>query len=473
MAKETGRESPSLSRRALLSGAGALVAVALPEFHAAGSPATKARSREFNLPTSMASAASSYIFLYGVPTPGVAAASSVYAVWAPSRKSRPTSAISIADQLSALPVKSPDQSTLALVLVDTVDSLTSIHLTLLDLASASVAQQGSFSLGRLPAKTSILATPVFAGDSTTVAIVLAVTEPSDWRVITKRAGRGGGTISVNGATWRSHHALAYFDRLNGAFTGPFHLSDEPSLARSTAAANSSDLLLWTARDPQFDNFVKGSMQVDRLSHISAFGFGSAQAKFSCPSPPPWPQREPVVTLQSGDIARLVNGRDLQVCSARTGDIRQIGIQPISQSGAKPGAVTMEARPNGTLFISKPGIGRAVVIDPARGFRVASQIAFPVPAFAAGGPSSKAVLSPAGDVVYVLGGARAGGISAYNIFSGGMITSYSNGRQYSGLYGLPSGALLAIATQNPRLTFFAPSLHQIGTADASLTVSAVF
>jgi hypothetical protein len=76
-------------------------------------------------------------------------------------------------------------------------------------------------------------------------------------------------------------------------------------------------------------------------------------------------------------------------------------------------------------------------------------------------------------VYVLGPAATGGLSAYHVGSGKLATSYSEGRQYDGLYQLPSGALLAVQPENPRLAFFSADLSPLGTADTNLHVSAIY
>jgi len=134
---------------------------------------------------------------------------------------------------------------------------------------------------------------------------------------------------------------------------------------------------------------------------------------------------------------------------------------------------MESRPDGTVFLTKPGIGQAVVADPAQGFRVKAKVSYPVPAAPLGAPWSKAVLSPEGDTLYVLGGAKAGGVSAYDVPTGKLARSYSYGRKYYGLYQLPSGVLLTVSPENPRLEFFSPQLSPLGTAATNLHISAVF
>ena len=71
------------------------------------------------------------------------------------------------------------------------------------------------------------------------------------------------------------------------------------------------------------------------------------------------------------------------------------------------------------------------------------------------PPSTYRVSPAGDSTALLAG------------------SYSHGRQYFGLYQLPSGTLLTLSPGNPRLEFFSPGLSLLGTAATNLHVSAVF
>jgi hypothetical protein len=154
-------------------------------------------------------------------------------------------------------------------------------------------------------------------------------------------------------------------------------------------------------------------------------------------------------------------------------VTQTVIEPLNVTRAKPSAVTMESRPDGTVFLTKPGVGQAVVADPAQEFRVKAKVSYPAPATPLGAPWSKAVLSPEGDTLYVLGGAKAGGVSAYDVATGKLARSYSYGRKYYGLYQLPSGVLLTVSPENPRLEFFSPQLSPLGTAATNLHISAVF
>jgi hypothetical protein len=347
-----------------------------------------------------------------------------------------------------------------------------ITLTLLAATSAAVAKQGRVTVTGVPGDAHVLVTPVFAPGSPIVSLVLAITMPVGKRLVRKVHPHTGSLVTRLATTWRSHHALAYFDQRNGAMTGPFHLSDEPSLALSTAAANSSDLLLWTTREPQPGDPAEMRAQAS-LSRVSVFPLGSGKARLSALAPAPWPGGEPVATLPAGDIARLVWGRRVQVCSGRTAEVTELEIPAFSQLRAKPSAVSMQARADGTVFMTKPGAGVAVIADPADSFRTRAQIHFPAPASALGAPWSKAVLSPAGEMLYVLGPPATGGLCAYEVGSGRLAASYSEGHQYYGLYQLSGGALLAVRPENPRLAFFSSDLSPLGTADTNLHVSAVF
>lgn len=376
----------------------------------------------------------------------------------------------VADNLASTPVLSPDRSTVAMVTVHTVAAGARLTLALVNSATAAITARGTLTITGVTEDASILATPVFAPGTSTIALVLAITEPTDRHPARKADPRTGRPVRMHAVTWTTHHALAYFDRTNGNFTGPFYLDDAPSLALTTAAANSSDLFLWTTKEPQP---ATTRPQPPPLPWVSVFPLGSGQARASVPSPAPWPAGEPVVTLPSGDVCRLVNGRAVQVSSAQTGEVTQTVIEPLNVTRAKPSAITMEGRPDGTVFMTKPGIGQAIVTDPAAGFQVKAQVSYPAPVTPLGAPWSKAVLSAAGDTLYVLGAAKTGGVSAYDVSTGKMSGSYSHGRQYYGLYQLSSGVLLTLSPENPRLEFFSPGLNPLGAVATSLHVSAVF
>jgi len=463
-----------LSRRQMLAGGiGAGALIALPDLSLAGrAAASSARS------ASPAGSGSGYVLLYGTPesttAPGGSAASALSpAPRAKSRSAAPSlpAARPVAAQLTSAPVASADQASVALVTVDAAASGAKVTLTVVDAATAAISKQGSLTITGIAEGTSILPTPVFAPGTAIIALVLAITEPVDRRPARKVDFHTGRAVPMQAVTWRSRHALAYFDQASETFAGPFHLGNAPSLALTTAAANSSDLFLWTTKEPQP---ALTRPQPPPLPWVSVFPLGSGQPRASVPSPAPWPASEPVVTLGTGEAARLVNGRAVQVSSAQTGEVTQTVIEPLNVTRAKPSALTMQARPDGTVFLTKPGIGRAVVADPAQEFRVTAQVDYPVPTSPGGAPASKAVLSPAGDTLYVLGGPKTGGgISAYDVATGKLAGSYSHGRQYFGLYQLSSGTLLTLSPGNPRLEFFSPGLSLLGTAATNLHVSAVF
>lgn len=461
------RQGPPLSRRELLAGGiGASALIALPDFTRTGGRGAQ--------PAASGNSAGRYVFLYGTLQSAASPGGSVAAAVTPTSRSRSLpAAVPIATSLATAPVLSPDQATVALVTVNTVPDGSKVTLTLVETASATVARRGSVTITGVPDGTNILATPVFAPGSATIPLVLAITVPTGQRLVRKLNPHTGSATVRSATTWQTHHALAYFDSATGAFAGPFHLADQPSLALSTAVASAHDLFLWTTREPQPDRTAKSHPKPPPLPQLNVYPLGSAKPRLSVPAPAPWPGGEPVAPLATGDVARLVNGRCLQVCSARTAEVTQFTVKPLNVIRAKPSAVTMQARPDGTLFLTKPGIGRAAVLDPADSFRVTADVSFPEPAAPLGAPWSKAVLSPSGDTLFVLGGGGTGGISAYDVATGALTASYSQGRQYAGLYQMPSGTLLAVGATNPRLAFFSSTLSPLGTADTNLHVSAVF
>jgi len=461
-AADSDRQVAWPSRRAVIAGGiGAGVLLAVPVAAAEAKPGSG----------STTSGDPWYAFLYGTPGSSPYPGGSFVAAKSPASASSAASApFQLASQLAATPVPSPDGTTVALVTV----AGTTVTLNLVGKTTATTSKQGTLALAGVPSDASILATPVFAPGTTTVALVLAITVPTTGGTLRKTDPRSGTVTTGTATTWKSHHVLAYFDSSTGTFTGPFDLADEPALALTTAAANGSSLLLWTTPEPQAADYSKSSPKATVLSTVSAYPLGSGQSSFAVPSLAPWPVGEPVVTLASGDAARLVYGRDLQVCSAQTGDISSQTLAPLNVARAKPSAITMQARPDGTLFITKPGIGTAFIVDPSSSFAVTAQVSFPVPQAPASAPWSKAVLSSAGDTLYVLGGASSGGVSAYDMSSGALNASYTQGGlQYGGLSVLPNGNVLAVGPAHPRLTFFSPELSLLGTADTSLQIAAVF
>jgi hypothetical protein len=374
-------------------------------------------------------------------------------------------------------VASPDHAWLALAAVSASGTATTaapaVTLTIVEKATAKIAQKAVVGLRDVPVDASVLVTPVFSPDSSVVTLVLGISVPSNKREIRKADPRTGATTTVVAADWRSEHALAYFDRKTGSLAGPFYLADGPSLSLSTAVVTSTDLFLWTTPDPRATPRSKSHPVAPPLPSVSAFPLGEGKARFRVPSPAPWPGGEPARALANGDAARFVNARTLHVVSAKNGDLRQVAVAPLAAGRAKPSPVTMTAGPNETLFLAKPSIGRAVIVDPASGFAVKNNVSFEAPAKPFGGLTSKAVLSPSGEQLYVLGGAKSGGLAVYDVATGKIAGAYGDSRQYSGLYVLPSGTVLAISQDNPRLAYFSPELSPLATADTSLYVSAVY
>lgn len=457
-------------RKILAGGAGAGALIAFPDL----SLAARATARSAGSGAAAAAPGSRFVLLYGTPPAEPFSGGSVASALSPTTRGAalPT-AMPVAVTLAAMPVSSPDQSTVALVTVDDGPGRATVTLTVVDSATATIEKQGSVAITDIAAGTNILAKPVFAPGTTTIALVLAITQPSDKHLVAKLDPRTGAAVPMQAVTWTSQHALAYFDTATGAFTGPFQLDNAPALALTSAAASASDLFLWTTAEPRPDPSTKSRPRPVPLPWVSVFSLGSGHARLKVPSPAPWPGGEPVVTLPGGDAARLVNGRTVQVSSARTGEVTQTTIAALNVPRAKPSAVTMQTRPDGTVFLTKPAIGRAIIADPADSFRVRRQVDFPVPATPLGAPSSKAVLSASGDTLYVLGGAQAAGLSAYDVATGALSASYSHGVRYDGVYQLPTGTVLAVSAANPRLTFFSPALSPLGTAETNLQISAVF
>lgn len=479
-----------LTRRAMLAGGlGATALVAVPDMARAATVAgatparaIPARAVAAGAPTSAGntaladatSTASGHFFLYGVTSPDAVHSAGIQAVSSPASRSAQVSApVSVATGLAATPVLSPDQAWLALADVSATGSEPVVTVSIVERTSATPAQKAVIALRGVPADSSILVTPVFSPDSSVVSLVLGISVPSNKQAVRKKDPATGGYQTIEVADWRSEHALAYFDRSTGAVTGPFYLDDGPSLSLSTAVSTANDLFVWTTPDPRATPRVKSHPVPPPLPSVSVFPLGEGKARLRVPSPAPWPAGEPASPLPNGDVARFVNARTLQAVAARNGDITQVTVAALAAGRAKPSPVTMAAQSDGTLFLAKPSVGRAVIVDPASAFAVKHDVSFPAPARPSAGLRSKAVLAPSGDLLYVLGGAKSGGIAVYDVASGKIAAAYGDGRQYSGIYLLPSGTLLAVSPENPRLAYFSPELSPLGTADTSVFVSAVY
>lgn len=455
-----------ISRRSVLAGsAGTAALIASPDlFSALREPAAAS-----------AGSIRSAFFLYGVTGAADPAGATVRAARPPAlRHPARVSLRPVATRLAGLPAQSADRSALALITTEERSDGAAVTLTLVDMLSGTAESGGTLELPDLPPATSLLVTPVFSADFATVALVLSITVPTSMRNVSKINPHTGRAMTVPTATWTSHHALAYFDRGTASFTGPYHLSDAPSLALVSAAADARHLYLWTVKEAAAVRSRNGHPWQDPVPRFSSYPLGSGTARFCVPAPGPWPTGgEPVAMLATGHIARLVNGRQVLLYSPRSGEGRQIRLAALDVPSTKPGAVTLAPRPDGTVFINNPAIGRAVIADPAGSFRETAVISYPRPAGPFGGPCGKAALSQDGRMVYVLGPAGAGGLSAYDIRTGVLAASYSHGEHYTGVYQLASSVLLAVSPTRPQLVFFTPSLMPIGTADTDVRVAAVF
>lgn len=185
-------------------------------------------------------------YIYGLPTTDPTAPT---AVEAQGSQRGVLADVPAGTGLAALPVKSPDGETLALVSVGETGAAPALFVTYLDVGTGQIRTQADLPLPDLPIDTSLLVTPAFAADSSTLCLVLSITVPTRTTPVRKMDPESGAVVIVPGATWVSHHALAYFQGRTGEFVGPFDLDDSPSLARVNVAANSSDLFVWSIEYP--------------------------------------------------------------------------------------------------------------------------------------------------------------------------------------------------------------------------------
>jgi hypothetical protein len=148
---------------------------------------------------------------------------------------------------------------------------------------------------------------------------------------------------------------------------------------------------------------------------------------------------------------------------------------MQKESARAGATTVHPRPDGTVVIANAAFGLAIVVDPASAYRTVTMVEYPKPKIAIGGPDAKTALSPDGTLLYTLGPAASGGLSAYEIASGELVAAYGDGNHYSGVYHLPSGTLLGVTgtESGSRLGFFSPSLAQLGASSTDMYVAEVF
>ena len=451
--------SVRMSRRSLLkSSLGAAVLVAAPEYllPKAGRAATAAPG------------AASHFFLYGILDPAAERGPSIQA----GRPENPGPPAPVATELAALPVRSPDGTRLALVMLGARGSTAAVTVSVVDTATADVVSSGTLTFPGLP-DALMLANLAFAADSALVAVVLSITTPTNRRMLPKIDPTTGNMRMVESVTWVSRHVLAYFDSRTGSFAGPFDLADAPSLAHVNVAANGRDLFLWTLAEPAAVMGTKENPRPAPVPQLTVFPLGSGKPRVKIDASTVWPVNdEPMAILRNGAVARLVYGRHVEVYAPETGRHTTTTIAPLAHDVERPARTTMQLRPDGLVFLSNPGLGVSTIADPARGFAVVSTVKSTPAAAPAGGPQSKGVLSADAKTVYTVGTAAGPGLSAYDVGTG-RLQAATTARDYTAIYALPSGRLLAIAADNPRLSFFDSSLRELGTADTNLTVVEVY
>lgn len=465
-----------VGRRAVLAGGvGATVLVALPDVLAAA-PARASVASDPGSAEALGSAPASapaHFFLYGSPGPTSAP---TLQGWRPpaARGAAPPAPLVVGSGLAARPVRSADGATVAFSSVTTAPGGATVAIALVDTATAAVETSAAVRLPGVPQDASILVRPVFAPGSATVALVIAVTVPTNWSTFRKTSAVGP-AVTTPSATWTTHHVLAYLDRTTGSFAGPFDLADAPSLAWTDAVADSQYLYLWTIREPAVSVGTKQKPLPAPPPRLLTFPLGSGRPVRSARSAGAWPNGATGLLLGTGEVARVAEGRDLEVYSPRTGTSTRLKFAEFQRESARAGATTVHPRPDGTLVMANAAFGRALVIDPAAAFRVASMVEYAKPKIAIGGPDAKTALSPDGTVLYTLGPASTGGLSAYDLATGDLLAAYGDGSHYAGVYQLPSGTLLAVSVNESgsQLGFFSPSLARLGASSTDMYVAEVF
>jgi hypothetical protein len=461
-----------LSRRAMLAGGvGASVLVALPDVLVAA-PARAAVPVPDDAAAS-GTAAPAHFFLYG--TSGPTSPPTMQNLRPPASRAAAVPAPStVGTGLAARPARSADGASVAYPTVRTGPGGADVTLTVVDAASGATQTASTLRLPGVPTDASVLVRPVFAGTGT-VALVIAVSLPAGWHTF-RKASATGSAVSTPSATWTTHHVLAYLDRATGKYTGPFDLDDAPALAWTDAVADAENLYLWTMREPAVSVGTKGAPLPAPPVRLLTFPLGSGRARTSARSAGHWPSGGTGLVLSTGEVARVADGRDLEVYSpGSTAATRRVTFAELQVETAKPGATNVHPRPDGTLVITNAAFGRAVVVDPAAGFRTVSALEFERPRIALGGPDAKTALSSDGSVLYTLGSMAVGGLSAYDLSSGKLVATYGDGSHYAGVYQLPSGSVLGVVGEptGSRLGFFTADLSLLGVSSTDMFVAEVF
>ena len=411
-------------------------------------------------------------FIFGVPTPELMSGPGLEG--GDLAQTAGTVAVSsVATQLATLPVVSSDHGKLAAVgLTETIGGV-ELAVSIVDMTSGSIVVTGQTSVSA-GSDSMILVTPVFAADSATVAIVLSVSIPSDWKAITKFNPITGGTSSIQGATWTSHHELIYFNYRTSTFAGPFDLADAPSLARVEVAADDQSLYLWTMAEPIAVRGTKENPLPAPIPQLSSFPLGSGTPRLIVPASPVWPgDGGATFAYQKGALGRLVSNGQVEIYSTTTGAYATTTVSPLAEEHAKPTPTTLQVLPDGTAMLVNATLGKAAHVAPSANFSVLNTIGFSPPRFARSTPSRKADVSPDGSTLYVIGGLAEGGLAAYDVSSGALIASQANGVPYSGVRALANGCVLALSPATPQLAFFNSELGSLGTAAADLSIAEVY
>lgn len=379
----------------------------------------------------------------------------------------------VANELAALPVLSPDRTKLAVIGLAEASAGVALSVTMIDMVDGKVSSAETTLIGGVPSDAEVLVTPVFAADSVTVPIILSISIPTNWITIQKFDPRTGGTLSMPAATWISHHELLYYDSSSSSFAGPFDLADAPSLARVTATANADSLFIWTLTEPAAVIGTKEHPKPMPTPQLTVFPLGSGRPSLTTPASSVWPvSDEPTFFSGSGTLARLVGAGSLELYSTSTGAYDTATMDLFDVVLAKPSPTEIQSMTDGNVMFLNASLGRAAVIDPAS-LSVVHSVTFDPPLMPRGTPTFKGAVSADSSTLYVPGGGSGGGLAAYDLASGSRIASRTDGQQYAGVRVLSNKALVAIAPQNPRLVFFDHTLKPLGTAATDLNIVEVY
>lgn len=400
-----------------------------------------------------AASPSSRFFVYGAADPHTAPAVS-------GGRGGSSGLTSVVSDLAAAPVRSQDGTAIACATLNQTSSDATVGIGIVSAASGTVTARGSVYLPDVPADSYVLVTPAFAPDASMLALVLSVSVPTDRATITKVDPTTGKPATLDVIDRASHHEIAYFDCSSGAVSGPFDLADGPSLARVNAATDGHQLYVWSLADPRDYTLTKKPQGSGLTPQLSLFEVGQGKPRLQLPAPGPWPvNREPLAVVSSGEVARMAFSREVELYSPQTGVQRRIAPTALQPGSAQPGAPTMDVLTDGSVLLTNAAIGSALVADPTSDWAAQDTVSFPAPEGAAGA-GRKIAISEDRQTLYAVAPRLAGGISAYDVSSGALVASYSNGADYRALRALSDGSVVAVSTKNPKVTVFDPSLKPV-------------